>query len=124
MSSERPWTWVDVDDEGTPGAVGAKRLRRHHCTSGHYPWDHWCDRAKAAGVAGDLAELGRAVMREADQHMWPEALQDECGWSDDGAAMIDLAMQDPNAASTRWAWLLETDGGHVSEFDGAEAPTR
>ena len=40
------------------------------CVYGSYPWDFWEQRALARGVPRDLAGLGRAVMREADQHGW------------------------------------------------------
>jgi hypothetical protein len=57
-------------------------------------------------------------MREADQHTWPERLQAECGWDDDGAAMLELAVRDPDAARTRWGLLMQTDGERWWE-DGA-----
>lgn len=38
------------------------------CTYGQYPWDFWEKRALARGVRRELAGLGRAVMREANQH--------------------------------------------------------
>jgi len=54
-------------------------------------------------------------MREADQHGWSETLQAECGWNDDGAAMLELALRDEDAARTRWQHLLETDGADEAE---------
>lgn len=89
------------------GTRDGARLR-----SGHreYPWDVWCRRARAAGVTVELAELGRAVMREAEQHLWSPAVQAECGWLDDGEAMLARAVAEPAATRTRWQFLLDTDG--------------
>jgi hypothetical protein len=107
------WTWVHepavvITAEGVQAA--SIRMRRHHCEAGDYPWDHWFERAKAAGLAEDLAQLGRSVMREADQHVWPQDMQAECGWDDDGAAMLEFALVNPTAAQRRWEWLMDVDG--------------
>lgn len=86
-------------------------LRSHgYCTYGSYPWDFWEKRALARGVPRDLAGLGRAVMREADQHMWSERLQSLCGWRDEGRRMIALALRAPETAQLRWEWLMDMDG--------------
>ncbi len=77
---------------------------------GDFPWDRWETQAKAAGVIDDLVQLGRSLMREAVQHTWDDNLQKECGWSDNGAAMIQLALSDPEAARKRWNHLMQTDG--------------
>ena len=69
------------------------------CTSGQYPWDFWEKRALARGVPGELASLGRAVMREAYQHQWESLLRALCGWEDEGEAMIELALSGPARAS-------------------------
>lgn len=78
--------------------------------SGAYAWDRWENQARAAGLAQDLAGLGRAVMREAVQHDWTPELKAECGWTDYGQAMLKLALRDGAAAEERWKYLLETDG--------------
>jgi hypothetical protein len=106
IENEPRWTWEQIGE-----GPHTLRIRRHHCEYGDYPWDHWYQRAKAAGLGDVLAELGRAVMREADQHAWSEDLQAECGWKDDGAAMLALALDDPQRARERWQWLMDTDGG-------------
>ena len=80
------------------------------CVYGSYPWDFWEKRALSCGVPPDLAGLGRAVMREADQHCWSERLQSLCGWRDDGRRMIALALRAPQTARARWEWLMEMDG--------------
>ncbi len=51
---------------------------------GDYPWDHWKKWAIEDGVDEDLAQLGRLLIREADQHGWSLELKQECGWSDNG----------------------------------------
>ncbi|MEW6283592.1 MAG: hypothetical protein AB1758_33585 [Candidatus Eremiobacterota bacterium] len=77
---------------------------------GAYAWDRWEKRALAAGLNPELAQLGRTVMREAAMHDWRPGLQAECGWSDEGAGMLALALGRPEQAEQRWDWLLETDG--------------
>jgi len=77
---------------------------------GSYPWDHWQTRALEAGLANELAVLGRAVMREAVQHNWRPHLQAECGWGDEGGKMLELALSKPKQAAKRWEHLLQTDG--------------
>ncbi len=54
--------------------------------SGDYPWDRWEEHAGARGVPADVAQLGRAVMREAYQHQWGARLACRFGW-----AALDLA---------------------------------
>ena len=81
------------------------------CQPGGYPWDEWKVKALAAGVSEALAWAGRAVMREAYNHDWPRRLQRECGLDDEGAAMLELALQHPEQAAKRWEWLEATDGG-------------
>lgn len=81
------------------------------CVYGAYPWDGWQHWAFANSVSLKLATLGRAVIREAWQHGWDEELRAECGWRDDGRAMLALALSNPAFAEKRWTWLLDTDGG-------------
>ena len=80
------------------------------CACGQYPWDDWERSALARGVEKMLANLGRAVMREAYQHDWSERLQSRCGWRDEGRRMIALALRAPQTARARWEWLMEMDG--------------
>jgi hypothetical protein len=80
------------------------------CTFGNYPWDEWERRALAAGVAKELAQLGRAVMREAYNHGWDGRLKCFCGWDDDGAQMLADALRAPASVSRQWEILLRTDG--------------
>lgn len=85
---------------------------------GDYPWDGWQRWAFAHGVPQELATLGRAVIREAWQHGWDEELRAECGWRDDGRAMLALALTDPKRAEARWSELLDTDGGRYDPATG------
>jgi hypothetical protein len=80
------------------------------CAPGAYPWDDWQRLALAAGLPSDLATLGRAVMREADQHAWCERLKKECGLRDAGRAMLARVSKHPVRTAARWQWLLVTDG--------------
>ena len=77
---------------------------------GCWPWDDWQRFALEQGLAPDLATLGRAVMREADQHCWCWRLMAECGWGDAGRAMLARALKHPARTAARWQWLLTTDG--------------
>jgi hypothetical protein len=90
-------------------ADGLNHLRPD--AQGRYAWDRWEARATEAGLAQELAALGRAVMREAVQHDWTPRLKAECGWLDEGQAMLELALRDAPAAAERWDYLLATDGG-------------
>jgi hypothetical protein len=80
------------------------------CAFGNYPWDEWERRALAAGVEKEVAQLGRAVMREAYNHGWDGRLKTFCGWDDDGAQMLADALRAPASASRQWEILLRTDG--------------
>jgi hypothetical protein len=80
------------------------------CSYGHYPWDDWHRWAIAQGLNEDLAGLGRLLVREAYQHGWEPWLQSLCGWSDDGQALLALALRTPKAARRQWDILMRTDG--------------
>lgn len=80
------------------------------CQPGSYPWDVWQTNALESELTEELAVLGRAVMREAAQHNWRPQLQAECGWNDEGEAMLELALSEPKQAAELWEHLLRTDG--------------
>ena len=80
------------------------------CAPGEWPWDHWQRMALAAGLSADLASLGRSLMRETDQHGWCERLQAECGWNDEGRAMLARLLAHPCRTAARLEWLFATDG--------------
>lgn len=79
-------------------------------TAGDYPWDRWEAVARAAGVPDELANLGRAMFREAFQHEWDDDLKVEAGWLDGGQLMIYHALAFPVEVEARWQHLMETDG--------------
>ena len=91
------------------------------CEYGHYPWDDWYVYAVACGLHARVAAQGRWVIREAYQHDWPDNLKAACGWRDDGAAMLALALANPPAALRQWDLLLRTDGlrGDYPQRNGA-----
>jgi hypothetical protein len=75
-----------------------------------YEWDHWECLALERGLAPDLATLGRSLMREAHQHGWCARLKAECGWNDEGRAMLARLLAHPCRAAARLEWLYATDG--------------
>jgi hypothetical protein len=101
----------------------AREDRLLACQPGGYPWDDWQREALAAGVPAELAQLGRAVMREAYQHGWCEELREECGAGREAAAqgMIFETLEQPDWARSRWNWLLATDGLRVDPWSRAQA---
>ncbi len=122
MTEPKPASWPD---DLTPADLGLvvpaftpKELARlRPDADGRYAWDRWRLRAQEAGLPEDLAWLGRDVMREAVQHAWSEELKAECGWADEGQAMLELALRAPKKAEKRWQRLMDTDGllGHWDE---------
>ncbi len=70
-----------------------------------FEWDVWKAQARASGVAEDLAELGRKIMRDAYMQRWPEEVLGDCGWNDDGFGMLALARGKPAEARRDWERL-------------------
>ena len=97
-----------------PTALDARLLS---CSAGAYPWDDWERLALASGLAADLANLGRSVMREAYNHAWCERLKTECGLHDEGVAMLRRVLAQPRRTAARWEWLMETDGLRFDPWD-------
>jgi hypothetical protein len=112
--------WITPDEARE---LRASEDRLLACQPGEYPWDDWQREALAAGVPAELAQLGRAVMREAYQHSWCEELRDECGVGREEAAkgMIFETLEQPEWARSRWSWLLATDGLRVDPWTRAES---
>ena len=90
------------------------------CAPGAWPWDEWERCALAAGLAPDLAALGRQLMREADQHGWCERLRAECGWNDEGRAMLARLLAQPRRTAARLNWLYATDGLRFDPWEHRE----
>lgn len=64
-----------------------------------YYWDQWEQKAIAAGVPCELAQLGREVMRDHFQHGKEDYL---LGEESDGGRMLELCLTDPSAAKSRF----------------------
>lgn len=89
-----------------------------------FPWDQWARQATKAGVSPEHAELGRAVMRESLQHDWCDVLKRECGHGDPDRAegMVLMAKEHPFLTTSRWLWLLATDGLRFDPWEHREFP--
>ena len=112
--------WID---EADAQVIEERQQRMTAAKPGEYPWDDWQRDALAAGLDPELATLGRAVMREADQHGWCDSLKYECGIHDDPAmfaGMIQSAKEQPEWQKARWTWLLETDGLRFDPWEREE----
>lgn len=75
------------------------------------PWEDWSGRATAAGVSDELIALGTELVRTSILQGWNEELRAECGHYDDGEAMVELALNEPQRTTQRWDELLQSDGG-------------
>ncbi len=75
-----------------------------------FEWDCWKSHALDLGIAEDLAELGRSIMRDAYLEHWPEEVLGECGWWDDGFGMLAQAQRNPQDTRECWAALLRRYG--------------
>lgn len=70
-------------------------------------WERWFERAVEEGVDEELAMLGRAVIRSARSARVEADHRAECGWSDEGDAMLELALEDADGADEHWRRLLD-----------------
>ena len=75
-----------------------------------FEWDFWKSHALDLGVAEDLAELGKSIMRDAYLERWPEESLGECGWWDDGFGMLAQAQKNPQETRERWTAMLRRYG--------------
>ena len=73
-------------------------------------WNRWEKAAKERGMERTLAELGREVIRDADQHSWSEPLQSLCN----PYMLEDLLMAAPYLGRRLCEILIETDGLRVA----------
>ena len=111
--NELPAWFPDLEQQVRQFREKALETARQGAMPESYAWDRWKTKALAAGVAEELAELGRAVMREHYQHGWPSHDNEVSARS--GEEMLRLALSEPEEAAARWQWLLDTDGGkHVA----------
>jgi hypothetical protein len=87
--------------------------------AGHYPWDLWEQSALERGMERTLAQLGRDVVRDADQHAWSEPLQQLC----EGESLADLLIRAPYLGRRLCEILLETDGLRVAYTEDGKKST-
>ena len=92
------------------GDLDERITKMRDCKYGEYPWDRWAEGARKAGVDDELANLGRSLIREFYNHSWPSELAEICGYFDDGAGLIALALSNRELAARRWQRLVDTDG--------------
>ena len=112
--NELPAWFPELEQQVRQFRERALEMALHGATTESYAWDYWKTKALAAGVTGDLAALGRAVMREHYQHGW-SSYDDEVSVRS-GDEMLRLALSEPARSAARWQWLLDTDGGkHVAQ---------
>jgi len=77
---------------------------------GFYPWDEWESAAKERGMERTLAQLGRDVVRDADQHNWARPLRNLC----EEDALAELLIRAPYLGRRLCEILLETDGLRIA----------
>jgi hypothetical protein len=82
---------------------------RGHVEAADPLWERWFERAVEEGVEEDLATLGRSLIREARLLGFRDERLAQCGWMDEGEAMLQLALLDPEAAEEAWHTLLDDD---------------
>ncbi len=84
-----------------------------------YEWDFWEAEALERGLDKDLAALGRAVLREANQHDWSPQLRVVCC----GEVLDDVLFRAPRQARKLYEVLLETDGLRVAFVEDGDHTT-
>lgn len=81
------------------------------CTCADSLWNRWAKEAGEAGIDAELVRLGSAVIQNAAKCGWSYERKVECGWLDEGAEMMYLALVAPDRTRCRWKYLLDTNGG-------------
>lgn len=71
-----------------------------------WEWDLWEANAIKRGMSPEMANLGRAVIREAGQHSWCPQLRCLCSEE----VLEGLLIRSPGLAKRLCTVLLETDG--------------
>jgi hypothetical protein len=82
-------------------------------TPGNYPWDEWQQRMIERGMERTLTDLGRDVLRDADQHNWAEPLRQLC-YED---SLSELLLSAPYLGRRICEILIETDGLRVAYIE-------
>jgi len=73
-------------------------------------WNRWEKAAKERGIERTLAELGREVIRDADQHSWSEPVKQLCN----GRNLLEMMTRAPFLSRRLCEILIETDGLRVA----------
>ncbi len=73
-------------------------------------WDIFLAYALAYGVSYDLAYLGRECVRRAQEHNWDPELKARYHLAEDGRAMIQFAINEPEKAREIWSGLIRAGG--------------
>ncbi len=81
-----------------------------------FEWDWWHGDALERGLDEDLADLGRAVLREAVQHGWNPRLRALCL----GDVLGEVLLRAPGLARRLCELLLETDGLRVARAEDGD----
>lgn len=82
-----------------------------------FHWDWWEEDALERGLDPDLATLGRAIIRETDQHRWhgvAAALAQE-------HIVEDLLTRSPELAKRLYEVMLETDGFRIAWVEDSKS---
>lgn len=82
-----------------------------------YPWDFWARDALARGLAPELAILGRAVIRETDQHAW-SGVAERFAYEH---VVGELMTRSPDLAKRLYEVILETDGLRYAWVEDAKS---
>ena len=75
-----------------------------------YRWNQWENAVKKRGMERTLAELGREVLRDTDQHNWAPQIRCLCNEH----ALEQLLLRAPYLGRRLCEILLETDGLRVA----------
>jgi hypothetical protein len=78
-------------------------------------WDIFLAYALAYGIGCDLAYLGRECVRRAHEHNWDPELKTRYHLAEDGRAMIQFAMNEPEKAREIWSALIRAEGEVTAE---------
>jgi hypothetical protein len=81
-----------------PESAHLEASKSHQCSPARYHWDHWRREAFEQGMDADAADVGRALIREAHQHAWPDHVDME--------AMMVRGLREPAEARERWQHIL------------------
>ncbi len=85
-------------DPTAPDSAHLEASRSHECPPAQYYWDDWRREAFENGMPADVADAGRALIREAFQHGW--------GIEPNLGAMMRDGLRSPTRSRNRWRRML------------------